>query len=65
MLRNIEPVNRQKQQIAEILFAEIIRQDPDAIDLSDDSLTQIQVFEVLDLLDMASAVQRLCFETYP
>jgi hypothetical protein len=60
------PHDSQRQagaQIVGMLGAELLRQDPSIVDLSDGDLTQVQIFEPIDLWEMAAVVQQLCRDT--
>ena len=44
-------------KLAKFMVAELCRQDPRAIDLSNGAMTQLQLFDLIDVVELASAIR--------
>ena len=46
-----------KANLVSILGTELFRQDPRAIDLSDGAMTRLLLFDLIDVVELASAIR--------
>ena len=44
-------------KLTKFLATELLRQDPSAVDLSNGAMTQLQLFDLIDVVELASAIR--------